>query len=66
MATPMIVMSAPKREPKVSRTRVADTRKIVFSGFAGTNPPSFQTLVANFEWGLDNLIHGVHTVMIFN
>src|SRR2546423_5890687 len=38
---------------------VADSRKIVFSGFGGTNAGSFDRLISSFQWGLDNRIHGL-------
>ena len=39
--------------------RVADVRKVVFSGFgATTNTTGAPTLLNSFNWGLDNRIHG--------
>jgi putative membrane-bound dehydrogenase-like protein len=38
---------------------VADSRRIVFTGFGETNSASFQKLVNSFRWGLDNRIHGL-------
>src|ERR1041385_1235568 len=38
---------------------VADTRKIVFSGFGDANTASFENLIGSFQWGLDNRIHGL-------
>ena len=37
---------------------VADLRKVVLTGFGGTNTPNLRALVNNFNWGLDNRIHG--------
>jgi putative membrane-bound dehydrogenase-like protein len=37
---------------------VADIRKVVLTGFGGTNTPSVRSLLNNFKWGLDNRIHG--------
>ena len=38
---------------------VADSRRVVLTGFGGTNPPAPQALINSFCWGLDNRIHGV-------
>jgi putative membrane-bound dehydrogenase-like protein len=38
---------------------VADTKKIAFSGFGGTNTPGFGSLLTSFQWGMDNRIHGL-------
>lgn len=38
---------------------VADSRRIVFTGFGETNSASFQKLVNSFRWGMDNRIHGL-------
>jgi len=36
----------------------ADVRQTVLSGFGGTNSFSTESLLNNFNWGLDNRIHG--------
>jgi putative membrane-bound dehydrogenase-like protein len=38
---------------------VADIRRLVLTGFGGTNTPMPQALINSFNWGLDNRIHGV-------
>jgi putative membrane-bound dehydrogenase-like protein len=38
---------------------VADSHRVVLTGFGGTNPPTVQALLNNFNWGIDNRIHGV-------
>ncbi len=35
-----------------------DLRRVVFSGFGGTNAPNPEALLNNFNWGLDNRIYG--------
>jgi putative membrane-bound dehydrogenase-like protein len=42
---------------------IADVRKVVFTGFGGTNTPSTERLPNNFNWGLDNHIHAANTGM---
>jgi putative membrane-bound dehydrogenase-like protein len=43
---------------KDTRTNgIADVRKVVFTGFGGTNMLEAQVLPNNFNWGLDNRIH---------
>ena len=37
---------------------IADVRKVVFTGFGGTNTPDSRLLLNSFCWGLDNRIHG--------
>lgn len=39
-------------------TGKADVRRPVFNGFGGTNASNADYLVNNFNWGLDNRIHG--------
>src|ERR1041384_5526039 len=36
----------------------ADITKVVFTGFGGSNAPTTRALLNNFNWGLDNRIHG--------
>jgi putative membrane-bound dehydrogenase-like protein len=38
---------------------VADIKKVVLTGFGGTNAPDGRRLLNSFVWGLDNRIHGV-------
>ena len=40
-------------------TGVANLRRWAFTGFGGTNAPRSDALLNNFNWGLDNRIHGV-------
>lgn len=37
---------------------VVDVRRTILTGFGGTNALNSQTVLNNFNWGLDNRIHG--------
>ena len=46
---------------KDTRTNgIADERKVIFTGFGGTNRLAAQRLPNNFNWGLDNRIHAAN------
>ena len=42
---------------------IADIRKVIFTGFNGTNTLNAEALPNNFNWGLDNHIHAANTGM---
>src|ERR1039458_332314 len=47
---------------KDTRTNgIADERKVVFTGFGGTNTLEAEALPNNFNWGLDSHIHAANT-----
>jgi putative membrane-bound dehydrogenase-like protein len=43
---------------KATQGGAADVIKTVLTGFGGTNAPDASRLLNNFNWGLDNRIHG--------
>jgi putative membrane-bound dehydrogenase-like protein len=42
---------------------IADVRKVVFTGFGGTNTLEAEALPNNFNWGMDNHLHAANSGM---